>query len=219
MYEFINLLSMNFNINEAINDMFGSNDHFNGNEINNFNLYNFDSSTFSSKLYVVKKQENGKTRNLLDDTISLPRIESERFLIQDCSTVEISNNSNEQNTVFAKVTKYDSDKHTVQMPVWMVDRIKSKTNDMVKIVSKPVKNITKIKVKCPKEITNSLGILEFEMRDRNLLYKDDSFEVKMFEKTYIFTVTNIYSQSNEIDVGTLYGSGLTSEIIFDIEQY
>jgi hypothetical protein len=64
-----------------------------------------------------------------------------------------------------------------------------------------------------------LGILEFEMRDRNLLYKDDSFEVKMFKKTYVFTVINIYNQSNEIDIGTLYGSGLTSEIIFDIEQY
>jgi hypothetical protein len=147
---------MNFNINEEINDMFESGDEFNGDETNNFNPYYFDSSIFLSNLYIVKKQENEKRRKLLDDTISLPQAESERFLMQDCSTVEISNNFNEQYKVFAKVTKYDSDKHTIQMPAWMIDRIKSKTNDMVKIISKPVKNITKIKVKCPKEIPNSL---------------------------------------------------------------
>ena len=174
--------------------------------------------SFMAKLYVNKKQLiNSKCPiNRLDDTVSLPIFESERLLSQEGnSIVEIMSSSG--NVVHAKVTQYDYKPRTIAMPQWMIDCVKVKDNDLVKIVTKKVQTITRVKVKSPKEITNSLGILEFELKDRNLLYKGEIITVKMFEKKYQFVVDKIYNQNTELDMGLLYGNGMTAEIIYDIE--
>lgn len=215
---------MNFNINDALDRMFNDDEN-----VQNFfgdvhqNLLNgFVDQSFMAKLYAVKKKENHVAnpikKYVKNDTISLPVFESERLLAQDVSTVEIFSPDGKR-SVYAKVTKYDSDPRTVQLPMWMFESLDIQENAMVKIVTKSIKSITKISISCPKEITNSLLVVEFEIRDRNILYKGDVFLIKMFEKEYKFTIDKLYNGTEEIVVGTLYDNSLTSEIIFDINVY
>ena len=62
--------------------------------------------------------------------------------------------------------------------------------EMAAYVSEEFK-ITNIKVTAPKEITNSLGVLEFHLRNRHVLYTGEQITIKMFEKTYVFTIDEI----------------------------
>lgn len=198
------------------NDPFYSNFiHFDDNNMNQImhNILSNSGDSFMAKLYVNKKHT---INDNLDDSIGIPQFETERLLNQDIQTVEISFG---ENKVIGKVTKYDSNPRTILLPQWMINKLGAKENDLVKIITKKIDQITKLSVKCPKEITNSLTILEFEMRDRNLLYKNNVFIVKIFDKEYRFIIENIYNNNKEIEVGILYNNGLSSEIFFDIIIY
>lgn len=227
---------MNFNINDALNEMidnyddddiefgsnFGANENIfpNNNANHDIDIGNNDNSPFSAQLYAVKKKKNKVithiNKHFKDDTICLPVLESQKLFLRDTLTVELKSPNGK---VMVKVTKYNSDPRTVQLPQWIFEKLNIQENTIVQITEKNIKPITKISVSCPKEITNSLLVLEFEIRNRNLLYKNDVFCVKMFEKEYRFTIDNIYNKSDEIDCGLLYENSLVSEIFFDINIY
>lgn len=210
--EFINQDNFNTNNNQNIYNNIQHN-------YDGWNDINFRSSQFMAKLYAVKKKLKFKYKK--DDTITLPLFESERLLTQYNMFVEISNQLIGQAniSVIAKVTNFDADPRTVQLPEWMFDYLNIKENNLIKLTTKKILNITKICARCPKEITDSLTIMEFEIRDRNILYKNDVIIVKMFEKEYKFFVDKLYNGDSEISSGLLYPDGIFTEIFFDITQY
>lgn len=168
---------------------------------------------FLARLYAIKSENNVFPNGLLADTVSIPAQESEKLLLNDNQVINISYGDK---SVCAKVTNYSAPPRTIQMPTWMINKIGAKVNDLLKITISDIKPITLLKVTAPKEITNSIVVLEFELRNKNLLYKGEKVQIKMFEKIYEFVIEKIFNGDTELDSGTLYGNGLTAEVKFDV---
>jgi hypothetical protein len=150
------------------------------------------------------------------DTLKIPQCVAEILLTQDIQTLELSFG---ENKVIGKVTEYNSQFGTIILPNWMINKLDAKEGNSVNIAIKNVEKITKICAKCPKEIIDPVAILEFELRDRHLLYENDIISVKMFEKEYKFIIENIFNDENKINTGSLYQNNLSSEILFDVTTY
>ncbi len=176
-------------------------------------LLNNSMEPFVAKLFAFAKYNTALLPTCLDDTVEIPQAESKKFLMQENSIVDISF---EGNHVYAKVVGYSAENRMIVMPQWMINKIKAKQNDFLKIELANIKKITMVKVIAPSNITNSLGVLEFHLRNRNILYSGEQITVKMFEKTYIFTISEIYSGEEKLETGLLYGNSLTTEIKFDL---
>lgn len=188
-------------------------DNFDGYEQHGFLLNPQVDEPFLARLYATKLVDNKILPTCLNDTVIIPQIEGERLLLGDNMIVDISFGDNH---VIAHVIDYTAPNRTIQMPNWMFEKINALQNDLLKIESANIKKITNIKVTAPKEITNSLGVLEFHLRHRHVLYTGEQIVIKMFEKTYVFTIDEIYNGKEKLSTGLLYDNGPTTEIKFDL---
>lgn len=216
-----------FHVNTQIRDYRNFNEFEQNNSFDNFdefeqNDFFTNSGSFTAQLYATRKLEKYKYHKLLptclDDTVVIPRSESEKLLMQDNSIVDISFCDNKQTTthVYAKVIGYSAPSRLIMMPQWMIDKIGAKSNNLLRIELANIKKITMVKIIAPKTITNALGVLEFHLRNRSVLYSGEQILVNMFEKKYCFTINEIFSGDEKIETGILYTSGPTTEVKFDL---
>lgn len=208
-----NIFPYNFENNQNNDEKYKNVDDFNYKKINNES-----SNNFIVKLYANIRKQNKKLR--LNDTISLPINESEKLLQLNINNQSIVKLTFGKFVMFAKVTEYNSPQKTITLEKWMLEKLGAKENDFIKITIENIKHVTKIKITTSKEITNSLEILEYELLNRNIIYKNEKILISVFEKIYEFSIDEIYSEQEQIDCGTLHcnvpnKNGLT-EIIFDL---
>ena len=98
----------------------------------------------------------------------------------------------------------------------MAKKIKAKFGDLVTINIANIDVITKIDVAIPEVITNPVDILQFKLRDRNMISKDENIEIKIFDKKYVIKIVALYNENNKINQGMLFGSSLSRDINLNI---
>lgn len=207
------------------NDDFDSNfeddlyDQYEKYDKNDFSVNeDISNGVFTSKLYADVKINKKIMQSSNDDTIIIPPIESQKLLLQDNHILEITN-ENTKLSVYAKVIDYCAPNRNILIPKWMMEKIGAKTNDLLKLEIAKIKKITMVRVVVPSLITNSLGIMEFHLKDRNLLYSGEEIKIKMFEMEFVFKIEEIYNDKEKLNVGMLYdilGDNSKTEINFDI---
>ena len=62
---------------------------------------------------------------------------------------------------------------------------------------------------------NPTDILEFELRNRNLLGVGEKINAKIFDVKAEFIVEKLESGSKSIDIGVLYNNTIASDIVFE----
>lgn len=219
--------SNGFHINPFEDDFIDSNNSNNSNDL--YDIDGFDYSNilndidifdnthiFQTQIHVIERETYNKIETSLDDTVELPDNISMKLLNEGNCFVCLSYNDNR---VVAKATKYNAPNGCVIMPKWMIEKLKIEMDNTVTITSEKIKTITFVKIKVPSEITEPMGVLEFHLRNRNILYENEQIKIKMFENTYIFTVCEIFSETERIECGILYGNNGNipiADIKFDI---
>lgn len=128
-------------------------------------------------------------------------------------------------SVYGKAVKYNAPKGVIIIPRWMKYKLESPMSNIhtsedciVHVQSVKLDKITKIKIKVPEGLDNPIDILEFELRNRNLLMVGEKITVKIFDLKIDFVVEKIESGSKNIDIGLLYGNDTSSDIIFDFDS-
>jgi hypothetical protein len=99
----------------------------------------------------------------------------------------------------------------------MMKNLDLKSGDIVQTVPEKLDSIVNIKINVPKNVVDPVSILEFELRQRNILTKGDKISSKIFEKSYDFIIKEIQTRSGMSNVGALYDNNIISNINFEIE--
>lgn len=128
-------------------------------------------------------------------------------------------------SVYGKAVKYNAPNGVIIVPRWMKYKLESpmsKTHTCadctIHVQSVKLDKITKIKIKVPEGLDNPIDILEFELRNRNLLMVGEKITVKIFDLKIDFIVERMESGSKSIDIGLLYENNTSSDIIFDFDS-
>jgi len=128
-------------------------------------------------------------------------------------------------SVYGKAVKYDAPDGVIIVPRWMrhkLESLMSKTHACsdctIHAQSINLEKITKVKIKVPNGMDNPVDILEFELRNRNLLAVGEKIVAKIFDLKVEFIVEKIEAGSKNIDIGLLYGNTTSSDIIFDFDS-
>lgn len=117
---------------------------------------------------------------------------------------------------YGKAVNYDVDENTIVVPKRMLDMIELNFFENVHVRYEILKNIAKIDFKVPKQITNPLDILEFELQFRSVLSKNDIIIVKLFDTMFEIFVEKLEDKhGNNIKAGFIFNNELSSDIKFD----
>lgn len=153
-----------------------------------------------------------------DDSVIIPQNEGNILLsFENDYIVKIKSVGHEKN-MYAKVINFNAKIGRIIMSDKMKKELNIENGDRIYVESVKLENITKIKFKVPKIMVNPNAILEFELKNKNILSKGDMIESNIFDKKYVCTVMEIYSSDKTIDIGLLYGTGTTSDITLEIES-
>jgi anaerobic selenocysteine-containing dehydrogenase len=172
----------------------------------------------SSSLRVLSYNHDNKIKKMIfnkGENIIIPKKEGNELLgINNNCMLKISSGTK---FVYAKAVQYDAPDTKIIIPEELQKKLDISDGDRVFISSTKLKNIKHIKVKVPIDICDPIAILEFELRNKNILTKENKIVCKIFDKTYEFVVVSISDNDGiEMESGLVYGDNTTSDINFDI---
>lgn len=161
-------------------------------------------------------KNNHKQKKLFDssDGICIPQDLGAIAMKTGVFVTQIKSSSG---TVYGKSIRYDAPKNCIILPSWMASKINIVNGNYVTISFEKIESITDIKFTIPKNIVDPHAILEFELRNRNVLSNGDIVKSTIFDKTYNFYVKEIKTASGLASVGTLFDNNIVSNINFVIE--
>lgn len=152
------------------------------------------------------------------DSVIIPVDEGNIVLNSNNFILKVSYN---EKFVVCKATKYDAPTGMIIMPRHMLCKLCTYYSDFGKMCE--VKNIIPAKIKKvsilgPDDLENPNDILEFELRNRNILSVGEKIIVKMFDSNIEFYVKKLESSTGVIDYGLLYGNDIENNIDFSFNE-
>ena len=102
------------------------------------------------------------------------------------------------------------------VPKWIIDDLGLTYHNFVVVTQEKLKTITLVKISCPYKFEDPLTILEFELRNRQILTVGDKIDIKIFELLVQPEIVEIYSNDEKIQSGSLYDSSISRNVFFEI---
>ena len=172
----------------------------------------------SSSLRVLSYDNESKIKKMnfnKGDNVIIPKKEGNELLaINNNCILKISSGTK---FVYAKAVQYDAPDTKIIIPEELQKKLDVSDGDRIFISSVRLKNIKNIKVKVPIDICDPVAILEFELRNKNILTKENTIMCKIFDKSYEFVIVSMSDNDGiEMESGLVYGDNTTSDINFDI---
>lgn len=97
----------------------------------------------------------------------------------------------------------------------LAKKLNVKNNDIINCQHIKLKQIKHLVVHAPSYIQNPLPILEYKLMNKNIIYKDEIIEEKMFDEKYEFIIKKIVSEVGDVDCGLIYGNNIKSDITIE----
>ena len=148
------------------------------------------------------------------DKISVPINVGNQMMREDTFCVKLSYHGN---SVYAKATEYDAPFANAIIPTSLCDRLSVGDGDIINVSIIKSNKITEMKISSPKIVENPLSILNYLLKDKQIISTGEIVRVKIFDKIYEFVILNLKTSDGDAEMGLLYGSDLVADVAIDIE--
>jgi len=168
-----------------------------------------DITSYSMLTHVSKKEINKFNKS---DYIILPPRYENYILTNNKFIMKISHNDK---FVYGKAFGYTSPITNIVMPRHLINRLGLSHRDNLSISFSEPNKVHHLKIKT--SVRDPLSILEFELRNRTFLYKDEIIQAKIFTTTYDFHIVQLLDhEDKEIDVGIIH-DGFSNDLRISFE--